>query len=262
MGDTAQDARNALFMGSLIGSVVGFLLLILTDFGGWYSYSYYYGISEWGYVGPSSPLGFLGMFILGLPLLYCAVISLKGVRNPDSITQGTVSRAFKLSVLELAVVFIGAIAFVIAVSGADDWWFGAGFYGSAIGGVLTAICLSSARKSYAGAVPAPTPYLPEAMQGFPQGQPQPQQYPTSYPQQATYPTYGLQSAAQPMGHPPAPSMPQPYPQPVAPAPAPAAPAQAAPSQQRPTDSPMFCRQCGRPLPSGAQFCRACGSAVR
>ena len=240
VGATSQDARNALFMGSLIGSGVGFLLLILTDFGGWSSYSSYYGISEWGYVGPNSPLAVLGLFILGLPLLYCALISLKGVRNPSSLTQGTVFRAFKLSILQLAVVFAGAIVFVIAVSGADDWWFGAGFYGSAIGGVLAVICLSSLRKSYAGAVP--TPYVPGAMQGFPQGQPQPHQSPTSYPQQQNYPTYGLESAPQPF--------------------APGPPAQVAPSQQRPTASPKFCPQCGGPLPSGARFCRACGSELR
>lgn len=256
MGDTAQDGRNALFMGSLIGSGVGFLLLILTDFAGWYSYSYYYGIGEWGYVGPNSPLGFLMMFILGLPLLYCAVISLQGVRNPDSITQGTVSRAFKLSVLQLAVVFVGAIAFVIAVSGADDWWFGAGFYGSAIGGVLTVICLSSARKSYTRTVPASTPYLPGAMQSFPQGQPQ--QYPPSYPQQQSDAMYGPQSASQPMGYAPASSMPQPYPQQVAPAPR----VESAPSQQLFTGSPGSCPRCGNPLPSGVRFCRACGSAVQ
>src|SRR5207244_4179789 len=122
---------------------------------------------------------------------------------------------FKLSILQLAIVFVGAIVFVIAVSG-SDWWFGAGFYGSAIGGILAAICLSSVRKSYAGTVAAPSIYLPGAMQSFPQGQPQPypssypvpQQHPTSYPQQQEDLTYGLRIAAQPIGQPPAPAMPQ------------------------------------------------------
>ena len=46
-------------MGALLGSFVGALLLIFTDFGGWYNNYYYAGVQEWGYIGISSPISLL-----------------------------------------------------------------------------------------------------------------------------------------------------------------------------------------------------------
>ncbi len=221
----AQDSRPALFMGSLIGSGVGFLLLILADFGGSYSYSSYTGISERYYVGPNTPLGFFTFLILGLPLLYCAMISFRGVRNLEAVTQRTVSRAFKLSVLQLGLVFVGAIVFVVASSAADDWWFGAGFYGPAIGGILAAICLSSAGKSFTGAIPLTTTSLPGTMQRLPDPA-------AAVPRE-------LVSAATVAGSAPPDSFGHPW----------------------SGVEPRFCGSCGSSLPGGDRFCPNCGAAM-
>jgi hypothetical protein len=114
------------------------------------------------------------------------------------------------------------------VSEADDWWLGSGFFGSAMGGILTVIFLSMAKKAYAGTVPAPTPYPPPLMGALPQHQPTPP------------------SASHSHAQPGAPGPPVPPGPPQPPAKATAA----------------FCTQCGGPLPSEARFCRSCGSVVR
>ncbi len=145
-----QDSRSALFMGALIGCGAGFMLLILTDFGGWYNYNYYAGYQEWGYIGVSNPITLAILVALGLPFVYAAVISLKGAMNPNSLSLKAVSLAFYLAIIELILVFVGAVIFVVAVSGSSDWWFGAGFYGPAIGGILAVVCLFAARKFYRG----------------------------------------------------------------------------------------------------------------
>lgn len=238
----AQESKTVLFMGSLLGSAVGFLLLILTDFGGWYNYYYYYGMSEWGYVGPGSVLGFFEMVVLGLPFLYVAMISLQGVRNPNELSQATVVRAFWLAIIELCLVLFGAAAFVAAVSGSDSWWFGPGFYGALIGGILAVVCLGSVRSTYTA------PGYPLAASGlYPPGAPQP--YPPGYPQSAPPPPVYPPPQAHPSQSYPPPTYPSP---PQTPAPAPVPPA-ASPT--------AFCPQCGSPVASGVRFCRSCGQPV-
>ena len=227
-----QDSRSALFMGALIGSGVSFLLLVITDFGGWYNYVYY--TQEWGSVGISNPISLLIIVALGSPFLYCAAISLRGVTNPNMLTLRTVSIAFYLSIIELALVFIGAVVFVVAVSDATNWWFGAGFYGPAIGGTLTVICLYSARRITKMFTFMQPMYPPQAQPGF--MQPQAQQYqPPMPPQQPVY-----QPAPQPFYQPP-----------VAQGPPPSQ----APVQQMQQPYP----QGQPPYPQGVRFCRRCGA---
>jgi len=225
-------------MGALIGSGVGFMLLILTDFGGWYNYNYYAGYQTWGYIGVSNPISLAILIVLGLPFVYAASISLKGVMNPNSLTRKSVSLAFYLSVTELTVIFVGAVIFVAAVSGSDDWWFGAGCYGSAIGGVLAVVCLFAARKTYRGVLLPPPPYP----QGVPAGPMQyPMQQPSAYPPP---PQVGYQPGSQnpypPSYQPPAAQVQPPY----------------QPTGQQGTQ-PYIQNQ--QNFPAGVRFCRRCGA---
>lgn len=251
----AQDSRSGLFVGALIGSGAGFMLLILTDFGGWYNYNYYAGYQEWGYIGVSNPVTLAIMIVLGLPFVYTAVISLKGAMNPNSLAPRVVSLAFYLSIIELILVIVGAVIFVAAVSGSDDWWFGAGFYGPAIGGILTVVCLFAARKMYRGVLLPPPQHPQYASAGAMQYQgyqplmhtPQPQVgYQTGGPQSPYQPVY-QPTAAQ--GPPPYPAMGQQGPQ---------------PQIQSPPQSPAgakFCRRCGAQAVDGP-FCPRCGFPIQ
>jgi len=251
---TQGDSRSALFVGALFGSFVGTLLLIFTDFGGWYNYNYYAGYQTWGYIGVSNPISLAILIVLGLPFLFAAQISLKGVMNPNSLTPKSVSLAFYLSVTELIIIFVGAVIFVAAVSGSDDWWFGAGFYGPAIGGVLAVVCLFAARKAYKGVFLPPPP----SPQGVPAG---PMQYsmqqPPAYPpppqvghqtgsQNPYSPGYQPPAAqVQPRYQPTAQQGTQPYIQ----------------NQQYFPAGTRFCRRCGAQAADGP-FCPRCGFPIQ
>ena len=223
-------------MGALLGSLVGVLLLIFTDFGGWYNYNYYAGFREWGYIGISSPISLLGVIFFALPFIYCSFVSLKGAQNPNSLSPQTVALAYRVSIIGVALIIIAAVVFVVAVSGADDWWFDAGFYGSMIGGLLTVIMLRMAKAQY-GTVPATTMPFGQTVQPlFHQGQ-----------QQSINP-----GVAQTGGQ--IPYFPQSYQQ--YPAQAPPTP----PAQQ--AGSVRFCLICGAPVEQGMRFCQRCGAPIQ
>jgi hypothetical protein len=233
---TQGDSRSALFVGALLGSLVGVLLLIFTDFGGWYNYNYYAGFREWGYIGISSPISLLGVIFFALPFIYCSFVSLKGAQNPNSLSPQTVALAYRVSIIGVALIIIAAVVFVVAVSGADDWWFDAGFYGSMIGGLLTVIMLRMAKAQY-GTVPATTMPFGQTVQPlFHQGQ-----------QQSINP-----GVAQTGGQ--IPYFPQSYQQ--YPAQAPPTP----PAQQ--AGSVRFCLICGAPVEQGMRFCQRCGAPIQ
>jgi len=239
----AEESRPALFMGALFGSFVGYILLVFTSFGGWYSYYYYAGYASWGYVGGwAAPLGIPLMAVLGLPLLMCGILSLRAVRSPASVTRSMANRAFFLALTQLIIVAVGATAFVALVSGNDSWWFDAGFYGSAIGSLLAVLCLGVVRGTYPPVAPGPAPYgwapappAPYAPPQQPYAQP-PQPY--TPPPAPGYAPYGPQG-----GYAPA-------------APAPPPPPQPAPASSR------FCAHCGAPMAPRTRFCGACGREVR
>jgi hypothetical protein len=247
----AEDSRRALFLGALVFSVSGLALLLLTDFGGWYEYHggypYDYGYRTYDYISVwESPLYGLGLLVLSIPLMACVFTSLRGLQNPGYLSRRKVSLAFGAAILQMCIVVVGAIVFVAAVGGADDWWLGAGFYGSAVGAFLTILFLAKARTTY---VDYPYPFGPVpnvygGYQYFPQN-PLPA-YPQDYAHSSQQP-YGPQIQPQEMSlMPPAP-MPQYY------------------GQSQPQPSPVpgaaFCTNCGHPIPPGDTFCSNCGQRV-
>jgi len=226
-----ESSRSSLFVGALIGSGVGALLLMLTDFGGWYSYDSYYGIETWGYIGIHSPTTLIGVFFFALPFIYCSYVSLKGARDPNALTRRTVHGAFVVSVVGVVLILLAAVVFVIAVSEADDWWFDAGFYGSLIGGLLTVVFLLTAKRQYETSPQAPEQRYPATQASSPQTQQQ---------------TYGPQYHG-----PPASQVPPQQPDVQMPASPP----------QQPATGVRNCPGCGAVSDPDARFCRRCGRPV-
>ncbi len=232
-----EGSRPALFMGALLGSFVGYVLLVATSFGGWYNYGYY--VQSWGWVE--------GWWLtpLGIPLLCAGLLSLQGLRSPATMTRARASGAFFLALTQLILVLVGAGAFVALVSENSDWWFDAGFYGSAIGSLVAVLCLGVVRGTYASGAPGPMPY--PAPPGAYAQPPPPGFAPAA-------PSYALPSAPaySPYAPPPTYAPPPAY----APAPPPPPPPQAvappAPAANR------FCKNCGAPLAAGQRFCASCG----
>src|SRR5712691_2422636 len=103
------------FVGSLITSLVGAVLLILEDFAGWYNYGYY--VQSWGWIGLNleTPLGaVLIALVVGL-LFYCAYISLRGLRLKGQMDKRTMGFGLISSSAAFAIVLLGAVAFVAAM---------------------------------------------------------------------------------------------------------------------------------------------------
>ena len=147
--ETAEQSSQAFYVGALITSVVGAVLLLATDFGWWYYYDYYAGYEEWGYVtltSENAPWSAVLLGHLALGLLFCAYVAFRGMRDPASISR-TLSRAFFGVALYVTIfMIISGIIFAIAVSDNTDWGFDAGFYGGLLGGGLTAVLAKMASR--------------------------------------------------------------------------------------------------------------------
>lgn len=269
----AQGSQSSLFVMAVFGCFVGYILLVLTPFGGWYSYYYYGGFSATGtFGGLGAPLGMLITAVLGLPFVGCLLLCLKAIRNPAAANRRTATQALLLAVIQFSIVAVGAVAFVALVSGNDSWWFEAGFYGSAIGSVLAVICLAAVRQSLPAVAPVMAPYpgtAPYAPPPAPQG-PYPPPASAGYPPQSPQAGYTPSAPAPPApapvaartAPPPASSVPPPPPDHPVFAPQGGSPPAAPPPPPTPPPAPAgsyrFCVYCGTRLTASDRFCSSCG----
>ena len=130
------------FIGSLIFSLIGGILLLVMDFGGWYAYNYYAGVRSWGYIGLNDLPSGLIFIIPAFFLFYCTWISLKALKNTNIIpNKNSIRLGFLLSLMVFLLALIGGIIFILTLGNVTDWWFDGGFYGGLIGGLFTSIFL-------------------------------------------------------------------------------------------------------------------------
>jgi amino acid transporter len=135
-------------VGALITSLAGAVLLLATDFAGAYWYGYY--TEGWLYIGAFNAIYFAAIIIpLAIALFVCTLLAAQcmgshQLRSPlKKLRTG-----FILALIVFILVIIGGIAFVIVSISEDytDWWFDPGFYGGAIGSLLTMILFRLALK--------------------------------------------------------------------------------------------------------------------
>ena len=128
------------YIGALIFSLIGGILLLLMDFGGWYAYNGYLGVRTWAYIGLNElPAGLL-FIIPALFLFYCTWISLKALQNTKvTPNKNSIQLGFYLSIVVFLLALIGGIIFVLTLGDVDDWWFDGAFYGGLLGGLFTSI---------------------------------------------------------------------------------------------------------------------------
>ena len=137
----SNNQTQGFYVGSLITSVVGAVLLLLTDFAGWDGSNYYLGLSIEGSVGVSfeEPLS----FILFLPplvlLLFCAYVSVLGLQG--NIQTKQITMGFYSAIGAMVYVIAGGLIFLVAIleDEPEYWWFDAGFFGGVIGSALTVL---------------------------------------------------------------------------------------------------------------------------
>ncbi len=132
---------STFFMGALITSAIGGILLLALDFGGWNGSNYYLGVYIWGSIGAWNGVLSIPIVISGLLLLYCMGISILVLRFPEKIPDKKyIKYGLYASILVFILCLIGGIVFAVELTIEDAWWwFDAGFYGGIIGSLLTAI---------------------------------------------------------------------------------------------------------------------------
>ena len=137
----SDDRTVPYFVGALITSAIGWILLLATDFGGFDGSNYYLGVYVYGGIGAFSGVYGIPIIISFILLIYCTMISILILKAPDKIPNRKYVRyGFFAAVLEFILSIIGGIVFAAVAEGEEWWWwFDAGFYGGVIGGLLTAI---------------------------------------------------------------------------------------------------------------------------
>ena len=143
-----KNAVPGVYVGSLITSVIGAILLLATDFASWYNYSN--GTEEWGWISAddSIPAAIL-LVILALCLLYCSYISFLGLQTTnEEPTKDKLRLGLILSGFVFLVVLIGGLIFVGVMLSDEpsEWGLEAGFYAGLLGSFLTALFLYIAYK--------------------------------------------------------------------------------------------------------------------
>ena len=151
MSSTQFDRSTQFFVGALITSILGGLLIIIGDFVGWYHYDYYIGYREWGWVGflalleTGNPVSIIGSFLfLGLAgcLFFGSVISVLILKDPETPPEkALIKYAFFLSILVTAASLVGGIIALVLFLADEpsEWWFDLAFWGGLIGGGLTTL---------------------------------------------------------------------------------------------------------------------------
>jgi hypothetical protein len=137
----ARDNEQIFYLGALIFSVVGAILLFATPFAGFNGSNYYLGVYIWGGIGANTT-GYGAIFILmGVMLLVCFIIALVALWDADKIPfERYRELCFLLTFAVFIMSIIGLIAFGVEMDNMDYWWWpDAGFYGGAIGGLISAL---------------------------------------------------------------------------------------------------------------------------
>ena len=136
------------YVGSLITSIIGGFLLLLTDFAGWYNYSN--GTREWGWISvDASPFAAFLLIILALAMFYCAYISFLGLQSSnDQPDEFKLKLGLIASIFVFGVVLLGGLIFsiVMLLDEPSDWWLDAGFYAGLLGSMITGLLLYLAYK--------------------------------------------------------------------------------------------------------------------
>lgn len=137
MNDTVTRFQGYI-VAQLVLAAVGFLALIFGDFGGYY-YRSGGGVEVYGYVylGSSalaSILVLLGIAGLGVAL-YAALDSLRDEAATLETVAANADRSVRAAGFTAALAAAGAVA-LAATSWDVEWWFGVGFYGAFVGGLL------------------------------------------------------------------------------------------------------------------------------
>ena len=144
-----KETKRLYFIFTLIGSLAGGILLMVTDFGGYYWYSYDGPTEGWVWVyAEASVGGWFGFFAVASLLFFCSfvslniILSLEGKEMLKLEEEKLINWGTLFCYIVAAICVVGAITLAIFAYTEDvawvDIWLDAGFYGGLIGSGLTA----------------------------------------------------------------------------------------------------------------------------
>lgn len=136
--ETQEVPISVFYIGLLIVNLIAGILILATDFGGFY---YYTGtLRIWEYVNLLNPIGAPIIIVVVICFFYSVFFALmKLLKKEEYIPKNGFNIGYYLSFAALILVVLGTIAVVIIGLDATEWWFDAGFYGGIIGGLLNFI---------------------------------------------------------------------------------------------------------------------------
>jgi hypothetical protein len=128
----------------LIACIVGVLLVILSDFAGFYNYGGYYGYI---YFSLETPITFVLILIVAIGLAvgaYVSYLGMQGQHTPELVRNAVISVS-----ISLGLVIVGALIFVVAILSDEpsDWWFETGFYGGLASSAIALFFLKKAKST-------------------------------------------------------------------------------------------------------------------
>ena len=137
----SENRSLTFFVGALITSAVGWILLLATPLGGFNGSNYYLGVYLWGGIGAFSGVYGIPILLTAILLIYCMAIAVLVLKFPEKIPDKKfIKFGLYAAVAALILTIIsGAIFGGVATDEDWWWWFDAGFYGGVIGGLLTAV---------------------------------------------------------------------------------------------------------------------------
>ena len=142
MAERKIENLQIFFVGSLIVSLIGAVLLLATDF-----------INGWKYIGYPSTASFrifanetttgILIIMMGVLLIICTLVALVALYKQELVKKEFIRYTMVLSLIVFILCVVGII--YVAIEFEDYYWEpDAGFYGGIIGSLLTTIFLSLA----------------------------------------------------------------------------------------------------------------------
>lgn len=187
VGSPVAPTGSPILILPVVFSVIGALMLLIGDFGGWYNYDYYHGIRTWGWInaGTAAIVLLLPMAIL---MFFAAFASIQAFRSDIYTARKLTQRGFIASLVVFIIVIIGGVALIAATWENTSNWLDVGFYGGLFGSLISAIILGYESRRLgrmlgpAPAMPYGPPVAPPPYGQPPQAAPQPPPQPAPPPQ--------------------------------------------------------------------------------
>ncbi|MFW9852378.1 MAG: hypothetical protein ACFFDS_05520 [Candidatus Thorarchaeota archaeon] len=145
--EVPEYAKPALYVGTMIVSIVGLILVAVEGIGGWWEggYNYWFAIDS-GLAAPWGQLTHVPIVFGFLFIAYVALQKIYPVVKLSADTEEKIEKAGFWTAIGIVIfTVVNSIIFAIVRSYAE-WWFEAGFYAGIFAGGLAALFIWLAKK--------------------------------------------------------------------------------------------------------------------